>query len=163
MPGHAPHVIIVELLGWWVVAVGVWMASLSAWSGQELLVAAGCAVPCAVSAVGARRAVDGAWRAPAAASRWLLVLPAAVVVDAVRVLSWPLRSRDGGTFRTVDVAAPGGTASATGRRAAASLALSSTPGSYVVAADEKAGTLVLHGLGGSSLIERAVSERAVSK
>ncbi len=150
--------IIVELLGWWIVAVGVWMASLSAWSGQELLVAAGCAVPCALAGVGARRAVDGAWRTPAAALRWLLVLPAAIVVDAVRVLSWPVRAHSGGSFTTVDIGARGGTSAATGRRAAASFALSSTPGSYVVAADEKAGTLTLHGLGRSSMIERAVSK-----
>src|SRR3954452_3244747 len=120
MPGHAPHVIIVELLGWWVVAVGVWMASLSAWSGQELLVAAGCAVPCAVAAVGARRAIDGAWRAAAAVVGWVLILPAAIVVDAARVLSWPVRSRSEGPFRTIDIGAPGGTSAATGRRAAAS-------------------------------------------
>src|SRR3954470_24132079 len=103
MPGHAPHVIIVELLGWWVVAVGVWMASLSAWSGQELLVAAGCAVPCALGAVGARVAIGGAWRTPPDAWRWFLMLPAAIVVDAVRVLSWPVRSRGGGSFRTIDI------------------------------------------------------------
>ena len=86
------------------------------------------------------------------------MLPAAIVVDAVRVLSWPVRSRSGGSFRTIDIGARGGTPAATGRRAAASLALSSTPGSYVVAADEKAGTLTVHGLGGSSMIERAVSK-----
>lgn len=156
--GHARHVIFLELVAWYVVAVGIWMASLSAWSGQELVVAAGCAVPCAVAAVGARRAVDGAWRAPTGAMRWVLLLPAAIVVDAVRVLSWPARSRSEGTFRTIDIGASGGTSSATGRRAAASFALSSTPGSYVVAADETAGTLTVHGLGGSSLIERAVSK-----
>src|SRR4051795_988431 len=156
--GHARHVIFLELVAWYVAAVGIWMASLSAWSGQELVVAAGCAAPCAAAAVGARRAVDGAWRTPVAALRWLLVLPAAIVVDAVRVLSWPVRSRSGGTFTTVDIGARGGTSAATGRRAAASFALSSTPGSYVVAADEKAGTLTLHGLGHSSMIERAVSK-----
>src|SRR5947209_16910486 len=122
--GHARHVIVVELLAWWVVAVGVWMASLSAWSGQELVVAAGCAVPCAVAAAGGRRAIGGAWRMPGQSLRWFLVLPVAIIVDAVRVLSWPARSRSGGIFRTVDVGARGGTPTATGRRAAASLALS---------------------------------------
>jgi hypothetical protein len=156
-PGHAPHVIVVELLGWWVVAVGVWMASLSAWSGEELLVAAGCAVPCALAAVGARRAIGGAWRAPGQAVRWLLLLPAAIVIDAARVLTWPVRSRTGGSFRTVDIRARGGAPAAGGLRAAASFALSSTPASYVVAADERAGTLTVHGLGGSSMLERSVS------
>jgi len=155
--GHAPQVIVVELLGWYVVAIGVWMASLSAWSGQELIVAAGCAVPCAVAAVAARRAIDGAWTLPTETLRWLLILPAAIVVDAARVLTWPVRSGGGGDFRTIDIGAGGGAPAATGRRAAASLALSSTPGAYVVAADEKAGTVTLHGLGGSSKIERAVS------
>jgi hypothetical protein len=151
-------VIIVELLGWYAVAVGVWMASLSAWSGQELVVAAGCAVPCAVAAVGARRAIGGAWRLPAESLRWFVMLPAAIVVDAVRVLSWPVRSASGGSFRTIDVGAPGEASSAAGRRAAASLAMSCTPGAYVVAADEKAGTVMVHGLGGSSMIDRAVTK-----
>jgi len=151
-------VIVVELLGWYVVAVGIWMASLSAWSGQELLVAAGCAVPCALAALGARRAIGGAWELPSDSLRWFLILPGAIVVDAMRVLSWPVRSRSGGSFRTVDVGAPGDTASASGRRAVASLALSSTPGAYVVAADEKAGTFTVHGLGRASMIERAVSK-----
>ena len=153
--------IIVELLGWYVVAVGIWMASLSAWSGQELIVAAGCAVPCAVAAVGARRAIGGAWRLPAASLRWSLMLPAAIVTDAARVLAWPVRpgsQSSGGGFRQIDIGARGETSSASGRRAAASLAMSSTPGAYVVAADEKAGTVMVHGLGGSSMIERAVSK-----
>jgi len=156
--GHAPLVIVVELIGWYVVAVGIWMASLSAYSGQELVVAAGCAVPCALAAVGARRAVGGAWQLPAEALRWFLILPAAIVVDAVRVLSWPLRTGGGGSFRTVDIGARGDTPAASGRRVAAALAVSSTPGAYVVAADEKAGTVTIHGFGGSSMIERAVSK-----
>ena len=149
--------IVAEMFSWWVIAIGVWMASLSAYSGQELVVASGCAVPCAVAATAARRAIRGGWSMPSATLPWLLLLPAVVVSDAVRVLSWPLRSRSGGTMHTLDIGVRGSSARANGRRAAAAFVLSSTPGSYVVAADEQAGTLTVHGLGDASALERAVS------
>lgn len=157
--GHARHVTaLIELLAWWCVAVGIWIASLSAYSGHDLEVAAGCAVPCAAAAVVARRVIAGAWRPPADLLRWAALLPVANAVDAVRVLGWPLRrGAGGGEFRTVDVHAPGEDAAAAGRRAAAAFVLSSTPGSYVVLADENRGTLLIHALGGApSALEREV-------
>ena len=150
--------VVPELVAWWVVAVGVWMASLSAYSAHDLVVACACAVPCAAAALGARRAVQGAWRPPAEVLRWLAALPLSMVTDAVRVLGWPLRRRShGGKLRTIDVDAPGDDASAAGRRAAASFLLSSTPGSYVVASDEDRGTLTVHVLGRPSRLERRVA------
>jgi multisubunit Na+/H+ antiporter MnhE subunit len=156
--GHARHVIAAELLAWWTVAVGVWMASLSAYSGQDLVVAMACAVPCGAAAVAARRVVRGAWRLPVDALGWLVALPAAMIADAGRVLTWPLRPRAGeGEFRTIDVAAAGDTASSAGRRAAAAFLLSSTPGTYVVSADEERGTLLVHALSAPSSLERRLS------
>src|SRR5436309_10790621 len=112
-----------------------------------------CAVPCAGRAVVARRVIHGSWRPPTESLRWLVALPAAMVSDAAQVLAWPLRpARPKGKFRTIDIHAPGDSASGSGRRAAVAFLLSSTPGTYVVAADEEQGTVLVHALGGPSAL-----------
>jgi multisubunit Na+/H+ antiporter MnhE subunit len=149
----------VEFIAWWAIATGVWMASLSAWSWHDLVVAIGCGIPAALCAVGGRRAVRGQWRMPSAAMRWLIHLPATIVVDAVRVLALPLM-RDPAAktrFVTIDLGVTGGSARATGHRAAATLALSVTPGSYFVSTDPKAGTALVHAVGSPSTLQRAIS------
>ncbi|HET6908165.1 MAG TPA: Na+/H+ antiporter subunit E [Mycobacteriales bacterium] len=150
---------IVEFVLWWAVVTGVWMASLSAWSWHDLVVAAGCGIPAALCAVGGRRAVRGAWRMPKDALRWLLHLPAAVVVDALRVFSLPFRRRPEAMtqFVSVDLGVTGQSARAAGHFAAATLVLSLTPGSYFVATDPKKGTALLHAVGPPSSLQRAVS------
>ena len=151
-------VVAVELVAWWAVAVGIWMASLSAYSGHDLLVACACAFPCATAAVVGRRVVRGAWRPPGELLRWLPALLVSMVTDAARVLAWPLRrSAGGGTLRTVDVAGVGDDAAGAGRRAFVTFLLCSTPGTYVLAADEERGTLTVHTLGEASLLERRVA------
>jgi multisubunit Na+/H+ antiporter MnhE subunit len=149
-----------ELLVWWVVAIGVWLTSLSAYSRQDLIVAVGCGLPCAVMAVLARRAVRLRMRPPADAVRWLTALPPAVAGDTVRVLAlpWrPSRRSTAGEFRTVDLRARGRTPAASGRRAVATVLLSSTPGSYVVDVDPDTGTALIHAVGPPSAIERRVA------
>lgn len=152
-----------ELLFWEVIGVGVWMASLSAFSAHELVVACGCAVPAAVAATGARRALRGAWRLPVDAFRWVAMWPGAIVADAGRVLTLPLRDRGGGRLRTVDFAAPGTGSGPAGRRAAAIVALSATPATVVVATDEEAGTALVHAVGPVSRLERALAGRRQAK
>jgi multisubunit Na+/H+ antiporter MnhE subunit len=157
--GHARLVsTLAEVAVWWVVTVGVWMASLSAWSPHELEVAVPCALLCALAAAGARRAVRGRWHVPGEMLTWLALLPVAIVTDAVKVLSLPLRGgRGAGTsFRTVTVSGRGDSAEQSGRRAVATIALSSTPGSYVVATDPDHGTALLHVVGPPGALERAV-------
>jgi multisubunit Na+/H+ antiporter MnhE subunit len=149
-----------ELLVWWCVSVGVWMVSLSAYSGQDLVVAVACGLPCAGMAVLTRRAVRADARPPAAALRWLAVLPWSVVVDAVRVLALPWRPRarsSAGSFRRLPMQATGSSPRAVGRRAAASLLVSSTPGAYVVDVDPGSGTALVHAVGPASPIERQVT------
>jgi len=158
--GHAPLVAITaELAAWWLVTVGVWMASLSAFSWHDLVVAAGCAVPCALCARGGRRAVQGRWRLPGDTWRWLALLPVAIVTDAVRVFALPFRrqARDDAGFTSIDLAAPGDSAAAAGRRAAASLLLSTPPGSYVVSVDPDDGSALVHTLGGETALQRAIT------
>ena len=96
---------------------------------------------------------------PTDALRWLLHLPAAVVVDAIRVFSLPFRRRPEAMtqFVTVDLGVTGQSARAAGHFAAATLVLSLTPGSYFVATDPKKGTALLHAVGPLSSLQRAVS------
>lgn len=158
--GHGRHVTsIVEFVLWWAVATGVWMASLSAWSWHDLVVAVGCGIPAALCAVGGRRAVRGAWRMPKAAWRWLLHLPVTIVVDALRVFSLPFRRRpDAKThFATIELGVTGESARAAGHFAAATMFLSVTPGSYFVSTDPDKGTALLHMAGPPSSLQRAVS------
>lgn len=147
--------IAVEVLVWWCVAVGVWMLSLSAFSGQDLLVAVSCGLPCGVMAVVARRAVRGSWKPPRAAVRALAVLPWAIVVDTVRVLRLPwipsMRSTVG-EFRESTPVTGIRTATA-GRQAFAAVLISSAPGTYVVDMDGQHGS-VLHDVTDPSRVER---------
>lgn len=148
--------VLVELIAWWSVAIGVWLASLSAFSAHDLVVAVGCGAPCAVAAVAARRALRGSWRIPTEAIRWLLLVPLQVVLDSARVLALPLRRRTQGQLRRIDVAAPGGGARMTGWRAAAAAVLSVSPATFVVAVDDDQGTFLVHAMGDPGRLERAV-------
>jgi multisubunit Na+/H+ antiporter MnhE subunit len=132
---------------WWCVAVGVWIASLSAWSTQDFVVAAGCALPCAAAAVAARRAVRGAWRPRLRALRWVAVLPWSMATGAVAVLTLPFRSGRGVGFREVVL---------DDDHALAIAVLSSTPGTYVTSFDPESGTALVHAAGTrASAVERA--------
>lgn len=148
---------LLELGCWWVVTVAVWMATLSAWSVHDFVVAAGVAVPCAAAGVAARRAVDGAWRPPRELGRWLLSLPLAIVTDSVKILGLPWRrGSDTGNLRTVRLAPPGDGAAVAGHRALAVAVLSTSPSTYVVDVDDDAGTALLHAVGPPGRVERAV-------
>jgi multisubunit Na+/H+ antiporter MnhE subunit len=150
----------VEVLVWWCVSVGVWLVSLSAYSGQDLAVAVACGLATAVMAVLTRRAVRADARPPAAVLRWLAVLPASILLDAVRVLALPWRPRArsaAGTFRRLPLGAPGDSPAAVGRRATAAVLLSSTPGAFVVDVDPGSGAALVHAVGPASPIERQVT------
>jgi multisubunit Na+/H+ antiporter MnhE subunit len=149
-----------ELLVWCGVTTGFWFVSLSAYSGQDLVVALGCGVACAVVAVLARRAARLDARPPAAMLRWLLALPWSIVLDTGRVLALPWRRRaraTAGEFRRVRIGPSGSSPSAVGRRAMAAVLMSSTPGAYVVDIDPDEGTALVHAVGPASPIEGAVT------
>jgi multisubunit Na+/H+ antiporter MnhE subunit len=142
------------------VTTGVWLVSLSAYSGQDLVVALGCGLLCAVMAVLARRAVRLDARPPAAMLRWLGALPWSIAVDTGRVLVLPWRPRaraSAGQFRRVPIGPSGETPRAVGRRAMASVLMSATPGAYVVDVDPGTGTALVHAMGASSPIESHVT------
>jgi hypothetical protein len=141
---------------WWALLVAVWWATLSAGTVQEFAVGAACAAVGAIAAVAVRRTVRPGWPPPWDALRLTARIPAAVVADTVRLFGSVLpslvrdRSRDGGLR-----SASGGAGRGVAYRAAATLAVSASPGSYVVdwPPDDTAPTV--HRLrGGPSRLER---------
>lgn len=141
---------LVEVVWWWGVAVGVWVLTLSSATLPELVVAAGCGLPCAVAARAGRLTVGGGWRPRWRWLAWLVPLPVAVVADAVRVLAAAVRhlgsDRPAGELREIALPAGEPDQVAAARQALMTLTLSSTPGTFVVDADPKAGRLVVHSL-----------------
>jgi multisubunit Na+/H+ antiporter MnhE subunit len=152
--------LVVELLVWCCVTTGIWMASLTAYSGQDLVVALACGALCAGTAAVARRAVRLDARPPVATLRWLAALPWSIVLDTGRVLALPWRPRaraSVGEFRRMRIGPPGESSGAVGRRAMAAVLLSATPGGYVVDVDPASGTALVHAVGAASPIEKSVT------
>lgn len=144
---------------WWAACVAIWLLSLSAFSYQEFVVAMSCALPCAVAAVAARRAVEGGWRFESRVLGIAMRLPRDIVVDSARVLSRPWsRRRIRGQFRTVSLEARGDSPQDSGRRAVVATLLSTTPGSYVVDTDPEGGTALVHTITPVSAIEHTLGE-----
>lgn len=137
-----------EVLAWWVVLFGVWLATLSVFPPAELVAGAVSALPCAVAAVAGRRAMGATWRARRGWLRWLLPLPVAVLVEAARMLVVPLRGRRGSVGRVREVALhpdPDATTAET-HRALATALLATTPGAFVVDTRPDDHVLVVHAL-----------------
>ena len=131
---------------WSLAALGIWILTLSAVSGAELLVGTGCSVVVGVIAVTAQRAIGTSWDSRATSLRPFLALPFAIASDAVQVLSLPLRRRQiRGRFETVDIDAAGSSTRAATRRALATLATTVTPATIVVDVDDE-GVMTVHSL-----------------
>jgi multisubunit Na+/H+ antiporter MnhE subunit len=147
------------VLAWWVVSVCVWMLSLSAYSGADMMAAVLAGLPCALTAVAARRAVRGHWRPGWELLAALAALPGSVARDSVVVLllPWTRRRVGAGGLREIDLHAVGESSAANGRRAVGLILLSASPGSYVVEADPDRGTAVIHAVSGGSRLERVLT------
>jgi multisubunit Na+/H+ antiporter MnhE subunit len=137
---------IVEVLVWWAVLTGVWVSTVSTVTTPDLVVGAVCAVPCAVVALLARRALRSRWRVHPAALRRLPAVVVGAVTDTVRVL---LGRTDHPRVREVVLPEVGGgrdPAAQETYRALATIAVAATPGSVVL--DERGRrALVVHALG----------------
>lgn len=132
-----------ECLAWWSVLSVIWLATAPVVSAAEVIAAGVVALPCAVSAAGARRAAGGRWQVRPIRLRVVASLPAAVLGGTAAALSRSLRQRPAGEvgrLRRIPLAE----ADAAGRLAVAELALSIGPAMYV--ADEFAGGVVVHEL-----------------
>jgi multisubunit Na+/H+ antiporter MnhE subunit len=158
---------LVEVAVWWVVLVLFWMATLSATSLAEWVVAGLAALPCALAATAARAVAGGGWRVSAGWSAWLVPLARVLLAETVRVFALAVRertTRDAGasTARQMRrVPLPGGEAAdrATGRRAVVTALLSATPGTMVVDSPPREPALLVHALDNRpSALERAVRD-----
>ena len=141
-----------EFLFWETAGTGVWLLTTSSISTPELVAALLGALPCAVLAVLARRAVGGSWLPRAAWARWLLPLPVAVVADCGRLLRHAAAALVGrripkGEVGTVELTRDRAGRVWRARQAAAVLLVSATPGSMVLDVDAEKATAVLHSLG----------------
>ncbi|HEY4022858.1 MAG TPA: Na+/H+ antiporter subunit E [Pseudonocardiaceae bacterium] len=129
-----------EIVIWWVVLLGVWLASLNAFSYAELATAAALALPCAFAARAARIAARGQWRLAVrgrSAVHGLRFLPMAILHDTVSVLRLALgRDRpEDDSFDEVELR---------GEQALATIMVSTAPGSVVI--DAGADHLLVHRL-----------------
>ena len=153
-----------ELLFWWAAAMGVWLLTLSSMSLPEVSIAAASALPCAVLAIAARRAVGGSWPPRAAWLRWAAPLPVAVLADGVRVLGRAAgvlvgRRIEDGELRPVHLPRERPAPRRHSRESMAVTLTNASPGTVVIDLDEDSGRMLLHALGlGSSLMEKVVAE-----
>ena len=137
---------LVEILFWWGACLCVWLISLSAVSGQELLVAAIASLPCGVLATVGRIAAANSWGFRVSWLRSALFLPFAIVSDAFQVVFLVFRfpGRDG-EFVTVRINGGAGEGrQADGRRAVATLLTTVTPSSIVTDIDPSTGEALVH-------------------
>lgn len=148
---------LLEITAWWVILVLVWIATLTAVTVQELVAAGVLAVPCAVLARLGRQATGIHWPMRAVWFRWPLRLPWAVLHDTVAVLALAFRRDNPQDDRFSEVPLPDQDSDSVraAQDAAATVLLSSAPGSVVVDADED--RLLVHELPiGSTDLDRAV-------
>ena len=111
---------------WWAVLVGIWLTTLSSMNGQDLLVAAVLAVPCAIVATLVRGAYGGRWRP---ASGWRL--PVAIVRGCGALFS---RHQE---LRTIPVERL--------RKGVKTVVVSASPNTVVL--DDEGESLLVHSLG----------------
>lgn len=138
--------LIAEAVAWWGLCLGVWVVTLSAVSVQELVVATPLALASGVLATVARHAAGSRWRVH---PRWLLpglLVPVAIVTDAVRVLMAAVTRRSGEFIDLPIADGAGEGALARGRRATATMLITVSPGTIVVDIDPEAGEATLHAL-----------------
>lgn len=156
-----------EVLAWWAVLVGIWLTTLSSPSSSELGISVASGLACALVAVPVRRALRAKWHPQPSWVQWLLPLPAAVLADTVRlfVLAFrPRRTTGGGDdpkdgeLSEIRLPVDDDPHRAGIRRALASLALSATPGTYVVDSRPEDNVLIVHSLGsGAPRLDEVVS------
>lgn len=123
---------------WWACCVGVWLLTLSSVSGAEVGVASGSAVPCALAAILARRALRASWRGELRWVAWLPILIAQVALDTARIfgaVAVGRAGRRGSPPKLTPVRVDGRGARGALRQGLAALVVSASPGSLVVDVD----------------------------
>lgn len=140
----------IEVSAWGAVCVGVWLLTLSSVTVPDLCLAVPASLLCGVLALTGRRLVGGRWCPLRGWWTWLLTLPVAVIADTFGV--WRaaaravLRPGERGHEHVVHLPASDADDVAATRRALVTLALSASPGSYVVDFDPDRRELLVHTL-----------------
>jgi multisubunit Na+/H+ antiporter MnhE subunit len=141
--------VVLELALWWALMVGVWDLTLSGTTLPDICAAIGAGFDSAVGARVARRSTGGRWAPRLRWLRWLPVVVANAVADAVRVFALAARHvvrRDvGAEFGEVPLRRQPDRA-ADLHRALATLAITSTPGSVIYDEDVQGNRLLKHQL-----------------
>ncbi|MEZ0362205.1 hypothetical protein ACAG26_00670 [Mycobacterium sp. pUA109] len=139
---------LVETLLWWLVTTAVWLATLTTVTPPEVLLAAVCTAPCAVLARAARRDNGGQWRFRAGWLRWAARVLAELPGQAAQVWRYALVPAQRRRSTIGPVPLPGGPEPvAAARRAAAVLALATTPATVVLDANPRTRRLAVHRIG----------------
>lgn len=137
-----------ELVVWAGLCFGVWLLTLSSVTSQDVLLALPAAVLAAICAVGGRRVAGGRWRLRPAWARWYLGLPVAILFDTVKVLALVYSARRNyGRTETIDLPDDEEHDVAAGRCAVGAMAMSASPGTYVVDADPDRRRMTVHTVG----------------
>lgn len=143
-------IMLAEAAAWWAVLIGIWMITVSPPDWPDVWVAAGAALLCTILTIAARRALKDRWRPGRETWRWPAALPAAAVVDTVRVLMLPLRDTRRhprkGDLETVRLADGGPEQRAATRRAEGTVVMSATPATMVLDCVPEDNTLLVHRL-----------------
>lgn len=137
---------VVEVLFWWGACLGVWLVSLSAISGQELLVSVIVSLPCGVLALTGRLAASNRWGLRLSWLKGAAVVPLAIINDAFQVLFQVFRSpKHHGEFVRIPISGGAGDGPlADGRRAVATMLTTLTPSSVVADIDPETGEALVH-------------------
>lgn len=147
----------VKAVGWWVVLVAVWMASLTTPSWPEFVAAGVTAGVCVPVAARARRVLDVRPAVRLAWLRGLWRLPGAVLWETLAVWLAAAHTVRGAPVRGELRELPLRGDRSAGRQAVAVLLLAATPGTVVVTVDGKRNTVLLHGFpGAEGPVERSV-------
>jgi len=137
---------VLELLVWTLLTWGIWLLTLTALDKEDLFVGGLSAIGCGAAATAARRIYAGSWEPHHSSLGPALLLPVAIVTDALSVLAAPwCLSRDAEVVE-IGIGAAGTTARAKARRAIATLVVTATPGSVVLDVAPDDGRLVVHRL-----------------
>ncbi|NDJ90137.1 hypothetical protein [Mycolicibacter kumamotonensis] len=135
-----------ETLLWWLITAAVWVLTLTERTVAELAAAVLCTLPCAVAARAARWANRGSWRLQPGWLRWVPTVTAELLTQTAQVWAYLLVPSRRSRSEIRPVALPDEPAAvAAGRRAAATLALATTPGTVVL--DSAAHTVLVHRVG----------------
>jgi multisubunit Na+/H+ antiporter MnhE subunit len=159
---------LVEVAVWWLVTVLFWLATLSAVSRAELLVAVLAGLPCAVAATAARAAGGWRWRVKPHWLAWFGPLVPAAVADTLRVFGRAVREARAGRraprrgaereLRRIPLPSGEDPAQTDGRRAVAAGFVSATPGTVVLDSPPDERVLLVHALDSRpSPVERVVA------